>query len=69
MIKNNLFYKEELAQFSLVYYKMDELKVSELKELNTTSVFGKSKKHSSEYYLVVYPVKPFSNFVIDGKEL
>lgn len=67
MIDNSLFYEEELKLLPLTYYNMDKLKTKEVKEFNDNLVFGESERHSSKEYLITYPIKPFSNYVIDGK--
>ena len=67
MMENSIFYAEELEQLPLTYYRMDKLNTKEVKELSDNLILGKSAKHFSMAYLVTYPIKPFSNYIIDEK--
>lgn len=63
MIKDNIFHIEELEKLPLTYRKFHKRKKEEFSELKERA-FAKSTKHCSEYYLIVYPIIPYSNFII-----
>lgn len=67
MMKNNIFYTEELQHLPLFYYKMDKIKSTEVKELYKNVIFTKSILHTSNSYIQVNPIIPFSNFVISNE--
>ena len=63
MIKDNIFHIEELEKLPLTYRKFNKIKKEEFSELKERA-FAKSAEHRSEYYLIVYPIIPYSNFII-----
>lgn len=67
MINKNIFSEEDLNKLPLTHRKMDVYNTSDVRELYETSHFSNSTTHSSLYYLVHTPCKPFSNFIINGK--
>lgn len=64
MIKNNIFYEEELQKLPLFYRKMDKMQTDDVKELYKGEIFTQSYLHQSESYRQVIPTIPFSNLVI-----
>lgn len=68
MIKNNIFYDEELDKLPLFYRKMDLIKTVNIKELHQKDIFTQSFLHESKKYKQVIPTIPFSNFIINNED-
>ena len=48
MIKNNIFYDEELDKLPLFYRKMDLMQTVDIKELHQKDIFTQSLLHESK---------------------
>ncbi len=64
MKKNSIFHEEELNNLPLTYRNMDRLKTNNVRELKIHN-YGKSERHSNNFYPVSISYKPFSNYIID----